>query len=211
MLRLHMSPYSPYARKPRVVMLEQGMEFEGIDTQTAESNAQLAARNPNLRIPVLIDEEHGHTLWESNVVVEYLLTTYPRLPPDAPAPPLARSMVRADHRWEDLLVLSTIETTLNSGVNLIQMVRGGIDTEQVPFLRKEQERIRSNLLWLNGQATPAGFIPDVFSIADMNLIIALQWLAFREIFAWQDLGLSNLTAILSLYGERPSIAATAPQ
>jgi glutathione S-transferase len=206
-----MSPFSPYARKPRVVLLEKGLEFEGIDTQTATPNALLAERNPNLRIPVLIDEAAGRTLWESNVVVDYLLTTYPATPPAAPVPPLAQTLVRAEHRWDDLLVLSTIETTLNSGVNLIQMVRGGIDPDQVPFLRKEKERIGSNLTWLNTQATPEGFIPGVFSIADLNLVIALQWLAFREMFAWQGMGFTNLEAILSRYVDRPSVAATAPK
>lgn len=211
MLRLYMSPYSPFARKPRVVLLEKGLEFEGIDTQTAQPNPSLAERNPNLRIPVLIDEDAGRTLWESNVVVDYLLTAYPAAPPNAPTPPLAKTLVRAEQRWDDLLVLTTIETALNSGVNMIQMVRGGVEIEQVPYLLKERERIRSNLTWLDAQATPEGFIPGVFSVADMNLVITLQWLAFREMFAWQGQGFTNLEAILTRHTDRPSIAATAPK
>ncbi len=211
MLRLYMSPYSPYARKPRVVLLEKALEFEAIDTQTAQPNPSLAERNPNLRIPVLVDKKAGRTLWESNVVVEYLLANYPATPPKAPTPPLAKTIVRGEQRWEDLLVLTTIETTLNSGVNMIQMVRSGVDIEQASYLQKEKERIRSNLTWLDTQATPEGFIPGVFSVADMNLVITLQWLAFREMFAWQGAGFANLEAILARYVDRPAIAATAPK
>ena len=137
MITLHMSPFSPYARKVRLVLIEKELEWVRIDTQTADPPPEFIAKNPNLRIPVITDDRTGLTLFESNMILEYLLATYPDNPAKAPQPPLAEAMVRPDHRWADLQLLSTIETSLNSGINLLSMERSGIKAEQAVFLQKE--------------------------------------------------------------------------
>ena len=208
MISLHMSPFSPYARKVRLLLIDKGLEWERIDTETADPPPEFIAKNPNLRIPVITDDQTGLTLFESNMILDYLLTTYPDNPPQAPQPPLAAVMARPDHRWADLQLLSTIETALNSGINLLLMERSGIKAEQAVFLQKEQRRIQTNLDWLDAKATPEGYAPGVFSIQDLNLMCTLQWFDFREICEWR--GRPNLEAIVARYTGRPSVRETAP-
>lgn len=43
-------------------------------------------------VPVLIDG--GITLFESNLIIDYLLKTYPENPPGMPQPPLVASRAR---------------------------------------------------------------------------------------------------------------------
>ena len=137
MITLHMSPFSPYARKIRLLLIEKDLEWERIDTETADPPPECIAKNPNLRIPVITDDQTGLTLFESTMILEYLLAPYPVNLSPAPQPPLAGVMVRPDHRWADLQLLSTIETALNSGINLLSMERSGIKAEQAVFLQKE--------------------------------------------------------------------------
>ena len=208
MITLHMSPLSPYARKVRLLLIDKGLQWERIDTETTDPPPEFIAKNPNLRIPVISDDQTGLTLFESNMILDYLLTTYPDNPPQAPQPPLAAVMVRPDHRWADLQLLSTIETALNSGINLLLMERSGIKAEQAVFLQKEQRRIQTNLDWLEAKATPEGYAPGVFSIQDLNLMCTLQWFDFREVCEWR--GRPNLEAIVARYTGRPSVRETAP-
>ena len=67
---------SPFARAVRIILDELGLEHERreeITTPTAERRAQAT---PTLQVPTLWDGDI--TLWESGVIAEYLLATYPQ-------------------------------------------------------------------------------------------------------------------------------------
>ena len=100
-------------------------------------------------------------------------------------PPLADQLLRPEHRWEDSLTLNAIETMLDSGLNIFQFHRSGIEPDQAAYLRKELSRIQSELDWLEKKATPEGFHPGSFSLPDLNLLCALEWADFRKPFPWR--------------------------
>ena len=145
-------------------------------------------------------------LFESNLILDYLLSNTP--PGSVGTPPLGAAMVRPRHKWDDSKTLMTIETTLDSGLNLFQFSRGGIGPEQAPYLGKEHERIQNNLDWLEKRATPEGFVPGEFSILDLNMICTLEWADFRKPFEWR--GRPNLEALVAFHGKRESIRSTRP-
>lgn len=93
-MKLWCSDGSPFARKVRIVLAEKGLEHE-VDMRgglrPTETHRQL---NPALAIPVL--EDGGLVLFESNLVVDYLLKTYPDARAGATEPPLAPAMTRGD-------------------------------------------------------------------------------------------------------------------
>jgi glutathione S-transferase len=205
MMQLYFSPNSPYARKVRIVMLEKGLPFEGKVMDTASPPAEFVRHNPNLRVPVLLDG--GRTLFESNLIVDYLLRSHPAQ--GAGSPPLAGALTRPERHWEDSTVLNVVETMLDSGINLYQLtVRSGVNADKAAYLRKERERIQSCLDWLEARATPEGFTPGVFSIADLNLVCALTWAEFRKPFDWA--GRPRLAATVDRYRARPSVNSTQP-
>lgn len=207
MRKLYYSQGSPFARKVRVVLAEKGLDYDGDETPLSKPLGELAAINPNLQVPIFDDGELR--LFESNLIIDYLLKTYPDTPPDGPQPPLASSMTRPEHHWEDAKILATLETLGISMVNLRQLGLSGVDAEEVGYLQRQHSRIQSSLDWLEERATPEGFAPGLFSIMDLNLLCALVFSEARnDIFPWR--GRPGLEAIVARYAERPSVLSTAP-
>ena len=195
---------SPYSRKVRIALAELEIPHEGKIEDPPNPTPEFQAVNPNWRIPAIVDGKVR--LFESNLILEYLLKTYPGQSKETP--PFAKGFVRPNHRWDDATTLVAIETMLNSGINLLQMQRDEIRPDQSAYLRREDERIQRDLDWLEKRADPEGFAPGEFSILDLNLICALEWGEFREIIAWRDR--PNLSAIVARYQERESVRATKP-
>ena len=59
----------------------------------------LSAQNPRSAIPVPVDGDV--TIFESNLILEYLLRNYPGNAPGSPQPPLAPTVTGPELRWED--------------------------------------------------------------------------------------------------------------
>jgi glutathione S-transferase len=211
MIRLYFTPNSPYARKVRIVLAEKGIEFKPEVPAVAPSGSgqffpkSYEAMNPNLRIPLL--EDNGLRLWESGLILDYLLKNYPKQTAKAD-PPFAGSLTRPERHWQDMLILNTIETLLDSGINVFQFIRGGLQPDQVPYLRREAERAQSELDWLETQITADGFWPGTFSALDSNLICTLAWLDLRNPVPWR--GRPRLEAFMDRHGARPSVQTTRP-
>ena len=207
MRTLYMSPFSPYTRKVRVMLAEKGLEYRNTKVETAGFPADYAGDvNPCGRVPAL--DDNGHVLFESNVILDYLLTQYPEAPKDAPAPPLVKSLVRADKRWEDSETLVAIETVLNSGLTMLRFGTASGAEKDPPYLAREHKRVQSILDWLDKRATSEGFVPGWFSVLDLNLIITVQWVDFRKLFEWR--GRPNIDKLVVFHENRSTIPASHP-
>ena len=204
MRKLYHSYLSPYARRVLIVLTEKGLEYETEKHTFARQFADLASINPCLLLPVFID---GNVhLWGSNLIIEYLLTTYPDVPAGSPEPAIAATMTRPDHHWHDARVLATLETVTDSIMNLRQMKMSGFEPNNVTYLRRQRDRIDLCLNWLEKEATRAGFAPGIFSIMDLNLICALGNVDNHKTFDWR--GRPTLEAIVANYADRPSVKST---
>ncbi len=208
---LHGSDGSPFVRIVRILLQEKGLDFERNTTTMADRPVEeVADLNPALRVPILEDGER--TLFESWIIAEYLLATYPESPPGAPdtppapAPPLAPALTRLEHHWEDAQVLRTIFTVLDALVVLFQMRLGGVEEDPVPFLRRSRLRVGKSLDWLDARASVKGFLPGLFSVQDLALVCALDFAERRDIVDWR--GRSNLVALYNTLQGRPSVGAT---
>jgi glutathione S-transferase len=205
MRTLYHSYLSPYARRVLIVLAEKDLEHERQKYKFARDFAELSSINPCLLLPVFIDGDTS--LWSSNLIIEYLLKTYPDTPAGSPEPLLAATMARPDHHWEDARVLATVEAMTDSIMNLRQMKMSGLEPEQVTYLRRQRNRIDSCLDWLEKQATCEGFVPGQFSIMDLNLICALGNVDNHKSLEWR--GRPKLEAIVAFYAERTSVKSTA--
>jgi glutathione S-transferase len=205
MRKLFHSALSPYARRVLIVLAEKDLQHEREKHKFARDFAGLSLINPCLLLPVFIDGEMH--LWGSNLIIEYLLKTYPNSAPDSRQPALAAAMTRPDHHWEDARILATLETMTDSIMNLRQMQMSGVEPDQVVYQQRQRDRIDHCLDWLETNATCEGFAPGVFSIMDVNLICALGNLDNNKSFVWR--GRPTLEAIVARYSERPSVKSTA--
>ncbi|MFI5399838.1 MAG: glutathione S-transferase family protein [SAR324 cluster bacterium] len=196
---------SPFARRVRIVLAELGLPYDSRLHPTVYAIPDLAGLNPNLRIPVWQDDRG--TLFDSSLIVDYLLTRYGAQASGSATPPLARSMRRAELSWADAKLLTALDDLSDAGFLLRQLGLSGVDEERVRYLRWVRQRIPSTLDWLEAQATPAGFVPGTFSVPDVWLICALEWAEFRGTYSWR--GRPKLEAIQERYAARPSVAGSA--
>jgi glutathione S-transferase len=204
-MKLYYTVNSPYARKVRVVLAERGIAHEAVTVNLDEAPAEFTRANPNLKVPCLVDGKRE--LFESNLIVDYLLKQGGGKAAGG-QPPLAGTVTRPEQHWDDLLVLVTIETLLDSAANAYGLKRDNIQPAQSGTLRRELRRIEAELDWLEARVTPQGFVPGVFSIQDLNLAIALLWLDFRKPAPWR--GRKKLEALVARSEGRPSLQATKP-
>ena len=204
-MKLYYTVNSPYARKVRVVLAERGIPHEAALVNLDEAPAEFTRANPNLKVPCLVDGKRE--LFESNVIVDYLLKQSAGKAAGG-QPPLADRLTRPELHWEDLLVLVTVETLLDSAANAYGLKRDNIEPAQSGTLRRELRRIEAELDWLEARVKPEGFVPGVLSIQDLNLAITLLWMDFRKPAPWR--GRKKLEALVARTEGRPSFQATQP-
>lgn len=81
-MRLHDFPYSPNCKKVRAVAYELGIPLDCVTVNLFDGarTAELLAKNPNGRVPVLEDGEF--VLWESTAIMRYLARGSALVPTD---------------------------------------------------------------------------------------------------------------------------------
>ena len=204
MRKLFFSNGSPYARKVRIVLHEKGLDYERDVYDAVRPIAAIRPNNPNLTVPMLIDGELE--LFESNLIIDYLLQTYPGLPPDAASPPLAPRLTRPERHWEDAKTLATIESFAGAMVNRRLMLPEGVTPETFAYMARQQARMDSCLDWLETRATPEGFWPGTFSAMDIALVCPLAYMEARGFPSWR--GRPRIDALYDRWQDRPSLLAT---
>ncbi|NGY03365.1 glutathione S-transferase family protein [Solimonas terrae] len=112
MIRLHYHPFSTYARRVLITLLEKGLKHEAVIIDMAarqHRSPEYLALNPYGRVPTL--EEDGLVLYESSAILQYLEATHPQpalTPPDAKG----RALVDMHLRLCDLQMASPTGTII---------------------------------------------------------------------------------------------------
>jgi len=200
MLKLYITPGSPYARMARIVVLEKGLQsrVQIIVAKTRVADSPYYAINPSGRVPYLILED-GVGLEESALVCAYLdhLDGKPAFDLPGENPPweahrleaLARSLVDGLSVW--LREILRPENERSPGV-----------------IQHETERARRLAdLWEREIDHPVMRGP--LNRASMTLACALGLEARNPGFRWRT-GHPKLCAWFDPIAARPSFAATAP-
>jgi glutathione S-transferase len=111
MITLYDNPFSPFARKVRMVLEWKRLAFETIDGLAPAGHARLAAVNPRVEVPVLVED--GLVVVNSPQIVAYLEHRYPERPV-YPADPETRVAALAWERIADT-VLDVITHDASNG------------------------------------------------------------------------------------------------
>ena len=165
--------------------------------------------NPMLRVPVLVDGEQ--TLLDSKLMAAYLYDRYPQapLPPPPGHLPLQATLWHPQHRFDDENTLLAMDTAVDSTINLFLLELDGIAAEPSAYLRRQQQRVRACLGWVDGKlAGRTSFHDGVIAQLDIALVCALQWMQFRKRYPVEDH--PNLVQFLAAHASRPSLAETHP-
>ncbi|RVD60908.1 glutathione S-transferase family protein [Mesorhizobium sp. M2D.F.Ca.ET.185.01.1.1] len=170
---------SPFARGIRVMLDEIGLEYERREETTTPSAASRAEWTPALQVPTLRDGDL--TLWESGVIADYLLATYPQRVGRDPA--LASSMWRAGSEWQDRLLFASIQTLGTAATTISQMQWSGVGHHGNSHLTRCAERIAHLIGWLEERIDRdgEGFFGQVVSVQDIFLTCHLRFIANRPL------------------------------
>lgn len=196
-MKLLYSPFSPFARKVRILAAELGLQdrIEVVPTSTEDPASGLSAHNPLNKIPVL-ETEIG-PLYDSPVICEYLdsLQDGPKLFP-APGPARWRALcwqALADG-IEDAALLIRYEMTLRPA-----------ERQHEPYVERQLAKIRRGLDRMEADAAE---LDGPLTIGAIAAAAALGYLDLR----FADLGWRQdrprLAAWHAAFAQRPSYATT---
>ena len=106
-LTLYSHPFSSYCQKVLVALYEDNFEFEYRTLEDPSAMAELKARWPFARFPVLVDD--GQTVVESTIIIEHLMLRHGGRVRWLPEDPLAALEVRFLDRFFDNDVMAAMQ------------------------------------------------------------------------------------------------------
>ncbi|MGO4330336.1 glutathione S-transferase family protein [Cupriavidus sp. 2TAF22] len=205
MRKLFFTTGSPFARAVRIVLVEKGLDFERVETFTTPSVEERAKITPTLQVPTFVDG--GLTLWDSAVIIDYLMSRYPGAAAPAGMPPLATDYVRPAQEWHDKLVLATLQTFGVSTTTVSQLQWSGIRHEENGHAARCAIRNQHLLDWFEAQIAGAadGFVPGVTSAQDILLTCICQFIETRPLrLSWRAPDRPKLASLVARMEKRPS-------
>lgn len=205
MRKLYFTTGSPFARAVRIVLVEKGLSFERDETYTTPSVEERAKVTPTLQVPTLVDGDLK--LWDSTVIIDYLMSRYPSPQASAGQLPFAREYIRRDHEWQDKLVLATLQTFGVSTSTVSQLQWSGVRHEDNGHASRCATRNQHLLDWLESQLVSPedGFVPGVVSAQDVFLVCWCHFIDRRPLrLSWRAEHRPKTAALVDRLEQRPS-------
>ncbi len=172
MLTLYDNAFSPFARKVRMVLEYKRLAFETIDGLAAEGHARLAAVNPRVEVPVLVDGDV--TVVNSSHIVAYLEDRWPDRPV-YPADPATRAAALAWERTADTLLDAITHDVSNGGFGFLP------GTRPPGLLEAAREDLAPVYDELEHALEGGDFLCGALSIADLALFPHLTAVKFLDV------------------------------
>lgn len=198
-MRLYCSPTSPYSRKVRVALHEQGMSetVEQVLTDPFNAPPELLAANPMSKIPTLITDR-GEALPDSNLILEYLQARHSGL---APLP-------HGSGRWGALRLQRVAEGLIDAAVATVYERRRPESIVYIPFLDRQAQAIQRGIELL--ELEHGALARDSVGIVEITAGVALSYLDFRLPYIEWRKSAATLTDWHALFSQRRSMIETAP-
>jgi len=185
LITLYDNPFSPFARKVRMVLQFKEVAFQSIDALAVKERERLLAANPRAEVPVLVDGEVK--IVNSADIVAYLEDRFPT-PTLLPSSPELRAKARSWQRIAD--------TVLDAIIHDISLwtwpTHRRADQPPPGLLEAGRRDIERVLEQLEESLDAGGFLCGDLSIADLALfphISSLKLLGvpldpFQEVLRW---------------------------
>lgn len=155
-MKLYGSYTSPFVRHCRIALLETQQAFEFIETDAAGS----AAQSPTKRVPFLQDGEYFFT--DSCSIIKYLRE---------------KAGQKFCHTAKELDEFCMATTALDTTLNLFFIERDKIQITEIPYLKRQADRIQSTLTELNLLNLP---LTAPYNDAQLRLACFIGWAIFRK-------------------------------
>ncbi|MCC6763653.1 MAG: glutathione S-transferase family protein [Deltaproteobacteria bacterium] len=172
MLTLFDNAFSPFARKVRMVLEHKRIPFETVDGLAPEGHARLAAVNPRVEVPVIVDGDLA--VANSPHIVAHLEHRHPARPV-YPADPALRATALAWERIADTLVDAIVHDVSNGGFGFTP------GTRPPGLLEAAREDLAPIYADLERALADRDFLCGDLSIADLALFPHLTAVRFLDV------------------------------
>jgi glutathione S-transferase len=190
---------SPFTRRVRIVAAELGEPIEWTDTSTEAGQAALREVSPVRKVPVAVVD--GRTLFDSRVIVDWLIATRGY---GAMAPPR--------DPWRERNQLTAVDEATLSIVQVFSARRDGVAIDGTRFAQRQFDRADAIFGWLAKELAADPSIapppPTTFGLVDAWLVSALDWMDFRKSYPTERA--AGLVPIRAAWAQRASVASTRP-
>jgi len=183
-MKLYGSYTSPFVRHCRVALAQGDHDFEFVEADYAMS----AERSPTAKVPFF--EDDGMMLTDSSSILKYVRE---------------KSGGEFLKQMGDFELFSMTNTLLDTAINVFLLENDGFKADKVPYIGRQQARIKTGLAELNRRFDPAdGIATD----SALRCACFIDWALFRKRF--QIDGLDNLQALLAEADKQSVFLDTAP-
>lgn len=184
---------SPFVRSCRMLMIQNGVDFEFQVLNFVENQndaAVLAKQTPINKVPVLLDG--NQKIFDSRVIFNYLTRKHDLQP---------LSLDEENY-------LSAVYSCLDTGVILFLMKRDGFDLNHPGFfMSRTRNRIPDNLEYLTPWALSLDpSRPRDWNFVSMSLYAFLYWADKREVLELQDF--PKMKDFLRRFANAPGVQET---
>lgn len=199
-MKLYHRPDCPFCWKVRIFLQEAGIDLQEFSIELGKKHPDVMALNPNGTVPVLIVGDM--VLWESAVIIEYLVDKFPQASLMTGSPE-QRAIIRQIHGYSDNRV----------GKGLFPFIKQVRDSKSGKALNKLYQSTICE--WtiiqetLSLQLDDKDFFGTDFSVAECALIPRVT-LALAYGLSLSD-DFPNLKEWFQRCAKRPSFAATLPK
>jgi glutathione S-transferase len=162
LLALYDNPFSPFARKVRLVLQVKGAPFQSIDALAVGERPGLLRVNPRGEVPVLVDD--GVTVVDSSDIAAYLEDRFPT-PQLLPSAPELRAKARAWQRIAD----TAIDAIIHDISLWIWPTHRRTDQPPAGLIEAGRHDLEMILARLEASLDRAPFLCGELSIADLAL------------------------------------------
>lgn len=206
-MRLRFTGGSLFSRVIRIVLAEKGLEYEEVRERTAASAQERSQDAPTLQVPAFQDGKLK--LWDSGVIVQYIMEKYPNRDYAEGELPFASTMLIEGRELEDRLQLATLQTLCESAALILQLQQSGVDFRN-SFVDRNATRIIYILEWSERELEKHGgrFVPNIASVQDVYFVAALNFLEARlSDFDWTVGSRPRVADLVEGMRTRPSFLA----
>ncbi len=198
-MKLYGHVTSPYVRKVRIALREKNIRFEWIQESPHDAGNHIVAMNPLGKVPVL-ETDDGRVLFDSTLLIEYIDTLTPeRLIPEGDTERLRAQL------W-NTLGIGIVDATV---ARLLEGRRPPAEQSR-SFIARQEDKIARALAWADKAERGAAYlVGEHFTIADLGLASALEYIDFRYAHDWRGTH-PRLARWLAGISTRGSFAETVP-
>lgn len=198
-MKLYGSLTSPYVRKLRILLREKGVPCEFVQADAWAADSPVPRLNPLGKVPVL-ERDDGSALYDSPVILEYL---------DSLKPP-ALLAPAGEERWAMLRLQALADGILDATVTRLLESRRPQPQQSSENIKRQEEKIARALAFADSMPKGEAYLmQNRFSVADLCLGVALEYVDFRYPHDWRGKH-PRLALWLAGIGTRPAFAETIP-